>query len=459
MAEQNLDTELSKLRIDKSRKRANGRGYGKIVALLLAAGVCGGGYSWYAKAHAPIEVKVAKVEREVPGVAESGLAVVTANGYVIPRKQIEVSSQIIARVKDILVDRGSKVKAGDILIRLEDDQYAAQVRQAEAQLAAAKANLAKLRAGSRPEEIAAARATVASVQATLDQSRLDLERARKLVQAQVSPQQDLDKAQTAYDVALAALNSAKKNCELVELGPRKEDIAAAEAQERQAEASLEYAKTQLDFTVIRAPVDGTILEKVAEKGELVTNINFGGTRGAKSSVVTMADLRDLQVEIDVNENDLPKVHPGQKCEVRLDSDPNAVIKGEVDEIAPQADRQKATVQVKVRLINPGPTVRTEVNARVTFLSTTSSVSSVSSASTVPSAQARVWIPREALAKNAAGETIVYIAADGVAAQRKVVTGGEGDKGVVVTEGLTGTESLIVEPLDKISDGAQVAIKG
>lgn len=131
----------------------------------------------------------------------------------------------------------------------------------------------------------------------------------------------------------------------MEIGPRAEQIQAAEAQLKEAEANRELAKTELEYTVIKAPVDGTILEKLAETGELVTNTNFGGTRGAKSSVVSMANLKDLQVEVDLNESELPKVRLGQATEIRLDLNPNHVYEGEVDEISPQADRLKGTIDL------------------------------------------------------------------------------------------------------------------
>ena len=136
---------------------------------------------------------------------------------------------------------------------------------------------------------------------------------------------------------------------------------------QQAEANLAYAKTQLDFTVIRAPIDGTVMDEPAKKGELVTNSNFGGDRGAKSAVASLADLTDLQVELDVNENDLPRVRLGQPCIIRLDSDPENPLEGVVDEIAPEADRQQATVEVKVGIKMTDRRVRPELNARVNEL--------------------------------------------------------------------------------------------
>ncbi len=446
MANEHLDEQLSRLRIDKERKRTRRRGR-FVKWLLLAALACAAGYGVYMKMNAPVTVRTARVERETLE-AGKGIPLVTASGYVVPRHKIEVSSKIIGRVKEILVQRGDKVKQGDVLLRIEDEEYQAQVRSAEATVGALRARVEELKTGSRPQEIAAAQASVASAQATLRNAEEDYKRAESLTRDGVGSAQDLDRARAARDVAKAQLNSAQKNAELVTVGPRREVIDAAEAQLREAEANLEYMKTALANTVIAAPISGTILEKIAEQGELVTNTNFGGTRGAKSSVVTMADLGDLQVEVDVNQADLSKVKAGQKTEIRLDSNPERVYAGSVDDISPQADRQKGTVQVKVRVLDPDDGMRTEVNARVTFLG------DAPDAASGVSDKPRLWIPKAAVVQGAEGTTVYIIAGD-KAVPTNVKLGTEAEKGVEVVEGLAGDESLIVSPLEKITAGARV----
>jgi HlyD family secretion protein len=387
------------------------------------------------------------VDKEV--LAEGkGIQMVTASGYVVPRHKIEVSSKILGRVKEILVQRGDKVQEGDVLLRIEDEEYQAQVRSAEATVGALRARADELKAGSRPQEIAAAQATVISAQATLRNAEEDYKRSESLANEGVGSEQDSDRAKAARDVAKAQLNSSQKNAELVKVGPRREVIDAAEAQLREAEANLEYIKTALANTVLKAPITGTILEKLAEQGELVTNTNFGGTRGAKSSVVTMADLSDLQVEVDVNQADLSKVKTGQKTEIRLDSNPDRVYSGLVDEISPQADRQKGTVQVKVRVVDPDDGVRTEVNARVTFLGDAPTPAEGAAA------KPRLWIPKAAVVQGAEGATVYTVAGD-KAVPVRVKLGTEAEKGVEAVEGLNGDETLIVSPLEKITAGTRV----
>lgn len=446
MTNENLDGQLSKLRIDKERKRTRRRGrVWKWALLAVVAGAAG--YGVYMKMNAPVPVRTAPVNREI--LAEGkGIQMVTASGYVVPRHKIEVSSKIIGRVREILVKRGDRVKEGDVLLRLEDEDYQAQVRSAEAMAGALHARLDELKAGSRPQEIAASQASVASAQATLRNAEEDFKRAESLTKDGVASAQDLDRSRAARDVAKAQLNSAQKNAELVTMGPRREVIDAAEAQLREADANLEYIKTTLSNTVIKAPISGTILEKLAEQGELVTNTNFGGTRGAKSSVVTMADLTDLQVEVDVNQADLSKVKTGQKIEIRLDSNSDRVYSGLVDDISPQADRQKGTVQTKVRITDPDDAVRTEVNARVTFLG------DAPAATPDAPGKPRLWIPKGAVVQGAEGATVYTIIGDKAAAVR-VKLGTEAEKGIEIVEGLNGDETLIVSPLEKIAVGTRV----
>jgi HlyD family secretion protein len=230
----------------------------------------------------------------------------------------------------------------------------------------------------------------------------------------------------------------------VHIGPRKEQIQACEARLEQARAELKYAGTMLGYTEIRAPIDGVILEKLAEQGELVTNTNFGGTRGAKSSVVSMADLNCLKIESDLNESDVSKVHLEQKCDVQLDSRPGKSYEGVVDEVSPQADRQKGTVQTKIRLIDPDGAIKTEVNARVTFLAP------LAGSGTKP----RMWVPRNALLTGPGGPA-VYTVTAGLATPKPVKSGDESDRGVEIAGGLDGTEVLILEPAGRIKPGQRV----
>jgi len=265
--------------------------------------------------------------------------------------------------------------------------------------------------------------------------------------------QELDRARADYGVTLARRNEAREQAQLVKIGPRAEEIQAARAALQQAQANLAYAKTQLDFTVIRAPIDGTVMDEPARKGELVTNSNFGGDRGAKSAVASLADLTDLQVELDVNENDLPRVRLGQPCVIRLDSDPENPLEGVVDEIAPEADRQQATVEVKVGIKMTDRRVRPELNARVTFLDPAPEQPEAAEEEDAGPTEI-VWAPREAVVQTESGPS-VFLVSEGRAVARPVTTGREGPRGVAIEQGLIGAEQLILNPPADVRDGRRV----
>ena len=450
MSNSGLDNELSKLSIDKSQRNQSGGGLARFATLLLLAIVFGSAYFAYSRLWiAPIAVSMVQPVLE-SGAPKTGKAVLAAGGYIIARDVYVISTKIDGRVKDIFIERSQIVEAGHTIITIEDEEYRSRVRLAEAQVAKAKARLAQLRAGSRPEEIARARAQASSSQATALQAKKDEERIAGLADDGIASPSERDAARANRVVAEANLAAQQELVTIAEKGPRAEEIQMAEADLQEADANLKYAETQLSFTIIKAPITGTILEKVAKKGEMVTTNNFGG-QGARSAAVSMADLTDLQVELDINEDDLPRIRMGQMCRLQVDSHPDADIDGIVDEIAPRADRQKATVQVKVKILNPPKFLRPEVSARVTFLEEESNETAEVLETSV------LWIPRDAITLGAEGST-VFVVFEGKALARAVKTGREGALGVEITEGLVGDEQIISSNLDVITEDSKVTIR-
>jgi HlyD family secretion protein len=451
MEKSSLHDDLSKLSIDKSRRGKRGDG-SKLTLLLLAIIFGGGGYFAYTKfMPSALAVDVIRPTQETSATKELGQAVLTAGGYIVARDVYVISTKIDGRVKDIFIERGDLVKEGDTIITIEDEEHTSRVRLAQAQVAKAKANLDQLQAGSRPEEIARARAEAASAKASVLQSVREEKRIAGLSRDGIASGSELDAAKANREVSEANYAALKELVRLAELGPRKEEIQIAEAQLLEMQANLEYAETQLNFTIIRAPITGTILEKVAKKGEMVTTNNFGG-QGARSAAVSMADLTDLQVELDINEDDLPRVKLKQTCSIQLDSHPDQLIAGVVDEIAPRADRQKATVQVKIRLIDPPSFVRPEVTARVTFLDDKPKPDQEIPTET----ELSLWLPKEVITLGGDG-SVVYVVYDGKALMREVETGREGKLGVEITEGLMGDEEIIASSLGQLTDGMSVRL--
>ncbi len=445
-----METDIKQLRIDRSKKRADEPSPWAvrwIIAGVLIFALLGLARFIYAKLNAASEVEIVRVRAAAPLTNGGGAVILNATGYIIAAHKIELASKVVGKVALINVEKGDKVKAGQVLVRLEDDEYRARMLESQGQLETLKARLAEAEHGSRPEEIAKAKADVEQARADQENARVTLDRARGLVQDKVMARQALDDAQARYDGAAAKVASLERAYELVRLGPRKEAIDALRAQVNQAQGTLNYAQVQLDNTVIRAPIDGTILERNVEKGEFVTT-GFVGDKGAKGYVVSIADLHDLEVELDINQNDFAKLNPTQPGIITTDAYPDRRYQGVIHEISPEANRQKATVQVKVKVIDPDAYLRPEMNASVAFYSKEKPGSSQAESKPI------VTVPASAVRDSA-----VFLVLGGKAVRRTVKVAGTGPQGVQVTEGLIGGEDLIANPPADLKDGQKVRAKG
>src|SRR5580704_17538981 len=366
-----MEAELKSLRIDRSRKKSDGPSRWATVWILTGIGILlllGAGRFAYGVINRATEVEVVRVRAATVGdAAQSGDVILNATGYVVTAHKIELAAKVIGKVSWIGVDKADHVQQGQELVRLEDDEYQAQLAQAKGNLINLQAQLDQLLHGSRPEEIAKAKADVENARVAENNAKVTLDRTRPLVEQGVLTRQNLDDAQAKYDGALAQRLSLERSYDLIRIGPRQEQIDAARGMVEQAKGQLAYAQVQLDNTVIRAPVTGTILERNVEKGEFVTT-GFVGDKGAKGYVVSMADLNDLKVELDISQNDFAKLGPRQKGIVTTDAFPDRRYEGLIDEVSPEANRQKATVQVKVKILKPDEYLRPEMNASVAFIS-------------------------------------------------------------------------------------------
>ena len=444
--------DLSNLRIDRSRKSAPDKpskwASRWIIAGVLLFALLGAGRFAYSRLNSAVEVQTVRVRAATAGQAvDAGAVVLNATGYIVAAHKIELASKVVGKVAWIGVEKGDRVKKDQVLVRLEDDEYRAQVQQARGNLANLQARLAELQNGSRPEEIARARSDVDTSKADLENARVNLERVRNLVKEGVVARQTLDDAQARFDGQAARTASLQRTFDLVQIGPRKEQIDAVRGQIEQARGALAYSETQLANTVIRAPVSGTILERNVERGEFVTT-GFVGDRGAKGYVVSIADLNDLQAELDINQNDFAKLDSKQKAFVSTDAFPDRKYDGVIYEISPEANRQKATVQVKVKVLNPDEYLRPEMNASVAFIAREQPKPATGVAE-----KPVIVIPQSAVRDNA-----VFIVANEKAVKRAVKTAGSNSNGVRISDGLFGGEDLIVNPPADLKDGAKVKAK-
>jgi len=444
----NLSSELNKLKIDHSQRSEPRRAgsawkYVAIILILLLVGV--GATMAFRSSNAPVAVETIRARVE----SSSQSAVLVATGYVIAHHKIQVGSKIMGRVAWIGVEKGDRVKANQIVVRLEDREYRAQYEQAQAQMDTAQARLSELQRGSRPEEIERARHEVERAEAQLRTDEAQLRRLENLLKEGVASPQALDDARGRYDTSKANLASLAKTYDLTKQGPRQEQIDSGRSEVARAKAAADYARTILDATEVRVPIAGTILERNVERGEMVTT-SFVGDRGAKSFVVTLADLSDIQVELDINQNDFNRVRAEQPCTVVTDAFPDRTYKCRVDEIAPEANRQKATVQVKVKLLEPDEFIKPEMNARVTFLGVENPQSSQETK--------LIIVPKRAVIERESGKA-VYVVADGKVQSKPITVQKEVGTDVVVSQGLIGNESVIVgDQLAQLKVGDKVEVR-
>jgi HlyD family secretion protein len=448
-----LDTkhaDLQGLRIDRSAPTGEPAPWARryiIIGIAVVALLSVGTLTYRLFASDAPEVQVARAEAEN---SSAGGFVLTASGYIVPHHKINVNSKVTGRVKWIGVEKGDKVQEGQVLVRLEDDEFRAQYEQARGAAENARAYLQELENGSRPEEIDQAQHNLDEARATLANDKLTLDRDSQLWSQGVVSRQAFDDASAKFEADQQRVNSLEKAHRLAKIGPRAEEIARAKGALSQAEGQAAYAKSWLDATVIRAPVSGTILERTAEKGELVTSQFASQAEGGpQGQVVALADLKDIQVELDIAQDDFSKLGPKQKGIVTVDAYPDRKYDGVIHEISPEANRQKATVQVKVQILNPDEYLRPDMNATVKFLANENKA-----ASSQPSG---ILVPTTAI-RDRDGKKVVFLAFNGKALMRPVQIVSQRSGGIMV-QGLLGGENVITVGPANLKDGDKIKIKG
>jgi len=401
--------DLGKLRIDRDQPApAVRRAFRRVawfagVALVLLGGLA----AWLKRGSAvPVDVVAASLGG---GGGAGGPVGVVANGYVVARTKAAVSAKIPGRLASLEVSEGSVVRKGDVIARLDNADYEAAAAQAEAQ-------------------VATARATLVELEADRDELQREFVRTRDL-RAQ-NP--NLVSAQDAE----AADSRARQGEARVQAQRARVDAAAA---------GLRFAQANLENTYVRAPFSGTVLRKEAEVGEVVApSVGGGLTRGA---VVTMADLGTLEVEVDVNEAYIARVRGGQRARITLDAYPDTGFAGNVRQVVPTADRQRATVQVKVAILDRDPRILPEMGAKVEFLE------DAARAGAAP-APRRIMVPAAAV-RSENGASVVWIVRNDRVERREVDAGPVSGNLRDIRSGLSGGELLLVGGLENPREGQRV----
>jgi RND family efflux transporter MFP subunit len=400
------DEDLSKLKIDKtqpafrkvrSRKKVFYIAAGALAILLIILAVTGV-FSPAAR------VDAVSVQQFYPA---QSFTLLNASGYVVPQRKAAVASKITARLEELFVEEGSKVKKDQVLARLENADLAATVRQAEANL-----NVA--------------RSSVDQARAELNDARVNFERERRLLAKEFTTRSVYDAAEARFKKAQAA-------------------VAGAESSVRANEAAVREARVSLDYTYIRAPFDGVVLTKNADIGDIVTPIGAAST--AKAAVVTLADMSSLKVEADVSESNIEKLKLGQPCQIQLDAIPDTRFDGTVHMIVPTADRTKATVMVKVNFNHLDSRILPEMSAKVAFLSR-----EVSANEKKP----RTAVNGKAVVEKD-GRKYIFIIRGGRAVLTPVTTGALFGDMVEITSGAASGDKAVLNPAARLKNGSRVKI--
>ena len=406
--------DLSGLRLDRDAP-AGGSGGRRLPVLILAGALLVAAAAVLLLRPRAALVRVAPAEALPGGPAAVPTEVLTANGYVVARQRASVYTEVSGRLARLLVEEGSRVRTGDVLGVLQNEEQRAAVESAKAALAAARARESEARATSREAELTRGR-------------------NEELLKKGLASQADYDAAEAAAKVATARVESATA------------DVSDAEAR-------LNAARIDYERTFIRAPFAGAVLRKEAEVGEIVSPIPSSGglTRGA---IVTMANLATVEVEADVNEGYLARVREGMPAEIALDAYPGERFPARVRQIVPTADRQKATVLVKVAFDAPQSRALPDMGARVTFLS---SAGAAGDSSGGPAAPAAVALPRGAV-RDVEGRAVVFVVEKGRALVRPVSPRPLDAERVAVTGCVAPGELVVVEGPPGLADRARVRMR-
>lgn len=409
--------DLSRLRINRDAPPpgVQKQVFRNLVLLIILVAIIAAGWM-YMRTRSAAVVQVVTVGAPTTGGATSnaGTTSVTANGYVVARTKASVSAKAAGRLAYLGVSEGSFVQQGVVIARLDNAEFQASIAQSEANLAAAEASL---------------------IEATSDrdQSLREANRLRdvRTQNASLVSQQEVDAAVSRASQAEARMN-------------------AASARKRAADAGLKLALANNDNTIIRAPFTGTVLRKDAEVGEVVApSVGGGLTRGA---VVTMADLATLEVEVDVNEAYIARVTKGLRARITLDAYPDTAFRGAVRQVVPTADRQRATVQVKVSITDRDARILPEMGAKVDFLA----ADEPAKAGAVTQAKPVVRVPQAAVFDDA-GKSVVFLVRADALVRREVEVGPVSAGFREVRSGLSGGEQLLVGGVEKPVDGMRVKV--
>jgi len=402
--------DLASLRIDRTSRDGRGPGWWFWVSLLVI-GVAAAGAGWFYLAGPAVKTVSAAtvVERTA---SPQGATVLNASGYVTARRRATVSSKITGKVVEIRVEEGMRVREGQVLARLDDSIARANLQLDEAQLSAD-------------------RQSIAESDVRLGEAMLTLERRRRLVAEGVMGKADLDAAQAEVDSLRAR-------------------IAAQQEQAIVSDRQVALRRAELEDTIIRAPFSGVAISKDAQPGEMVSPVSAGGGF-TRTGISTIVDMSSLEIEVDVNESYINRVEDGQSVTATLDAYPDWRIPAKVITTVPTADRQKATVLVRIGFVELDPRILPDMGVKVAFLQ-------AAAAPADDEVTVRLVIPKSA-PRSTTGSPVVYVIKDDHVERRAISLGAIDGDVVEVISGLTAGERIVTDGPPDLADGDRVVVRG
>ena len=415
--------DLSALRIEREPLDAGSGRWVKWVVLLVVLGGAGGGAWYWLTRERPVEVEVATVSERAAGTQAS---VLNASGYVTARRRATVSSKVTGKVIEVNVEEGMAVREGQVLARLDDSTLQAALKLYRAQLEAAKRQI--------PES-----------EVRLEQARIQLRRQEQLRKDGLNTPNDIDNARAEVDSLVARIGSAQEQVKV-------------------AESQIAMQETAIDDTIIRAPFSGVAISKDAQPGEMVSPVSAGGGF-TRTGISTIVDMGSLEIEVDVNESYINRVRTGQPVSAVLDAYPDWQIPAHVITMVPTADRQKATVLVRIgfnsstssgspRAASRGkqldPRILPDMGVKVTFLRE-------DEGGGTPVARAVTLVPQAAV-KTEGNASYVFVVRQNSVERRAIKTGGTDGDRLEVVAGLSGGDQVVISPPPELAEGMLVTIK-
>ena len=376
--------------------------------LVILGGAGYAGWTWFTRER-PAEVEVVTVTQRAAGTQAS---VLNASGYVTARRRATISSKVTGKLVEVNVEEGMAVRQGQVLARLDDAAYRAGLALALAQLEAS-------------------RGAVRETEVRLAEAQLTLKRRTQLAADGIVTQAEVDQAKAEVD----------------SLGAR---IASSREQVNVAVSQVALQQTDLDNTVIRAPFSGVAISKDAQAGEMVSPVSAGGGF-TRTGISTIVDMKSLEIEVDVNESYINRVKPSQDVTAVLDAYPDFQIPARVITTVPTADRQKATVLVRIGFLTLDPRILPDMGVKVTFLRDAGDAD-------VPAAQPTSLVPASAVKADGDQSHVYVVRADNTVERRAVRTGGTDGDRLEVIAGLKSGERVVVVPPPALVDGARVVVK-